>query len=109
MSGKNQHNCITHTPLRFGFFPLCFLVMRTALAILLISLPCTFTFAARPDVAETAGRDRVDHDLGIRVEDGLVFLDVKDADIAEVLKEIARKARIDLTVDEELKEKSPRR
>ncbi len=39
-------------------------------------------------------------DLGITVENGRIYIDVKDAEIRQVLAEISRKAGIQLTMDE---------
>ena len=58
---------------------------------LLLCAPAAGSFAAGPDMAAP--------DLGIRVHEGRVSMDVRDADMGQVLKELARKAGIHLSLD----------
>ena len=75
--------------------------MKTILSIcifLICVIPPAFA-ASEPGPVKDEGIGLPYPELGIAVKDGLISMDVKDADITHVLKEIARKTKIDLTVD----------
>ena len=62
----------------------------------------SFSFP-RHGLAKEQGQDRKSPDLGIEVHNGLISMDIKQAAISDVLHEMARKANIDLMIDQDVK------
>ena len=81
------------------------LIRRIFIFIVLGFIP-TISFAGPPalshELHQTEARydhsDAIPRDPGIQVKDGLISIDVKDAEIADVLHEIARKLNIHLMI-----------
>jgi len=75
---------------------------QVSVFLILIVYICAFPVVPSPASDTIDNVPPATADLGIQVTDGLVSIDVKDAGIRPVLHEIARKAKLDLNISDDI-------